>query len=264
MSTTHAVRAGFSRQLSRFNSVSPSTRIDSTRIRLDGDANETLASVCVRSAPLFVGLAEDVRSELAARAIPRPFFRRQVIFQEGDPVRYVHVLASGVVKITKLSEEGSEVILRFDRRGSPLENVGDLLETLHATNGYAVSDGRVITWDIKEFKFFVERFPVINCNAIAILRANLRTLEQSVCDLSTGYAPQRLAKVLLRLQAQDSEQDGVGLSRQELSQLTGSSVFEISRLLCQWAEREIVNVTRDGIAIHDEALLLHISKGEDE
>jgi CRP/FNR family transcriptional regulator, nitrogen oxide reductase regulator len=75
---------------------------------------------------------------------------------------------------------------------------------------------------------------------------------------------QRLAKVLLRLQVQDSEQDGVGLSRQELSQLTGSSVFGISRLLCQWAEKDILKVTRRGITIHDVGLFLSISKSEGE
>jgi CRP-like cAMP-binding protein len=92
-------------------------------------------------------------------------------------------------------------------------------------------------------------------------------LEQAFCDMSTARAPQRLARVLLRLtkHAPCSSPDSLGLSREELAQMIGTTLFTISRLLRDWAERQIVYVSRNGLVIENmEALQQLAEHGDDD
>jgi Crp-like helix-turn-helix domain len=45
-----------------------------------------------------------------------------------------------------------------------------------------------------------------------------------------------------------------------MAQMIGTSLFTISRLLCEWAERNIVYVNRDGVTIDDLAALTQLSE----
>ena len=94
----------------------------------------------------------------------------------------------------------------------------------------------------------------------------LKLLQDAFCDLSTARVPQRLARVLLRLAAEgpSNPADAWGVSREELAQMTGTSLFTISRLLRDWAERQIVYVDRSGVSIENLATLVRISDDDEE
>jgi CRP-like cAMP-binding protein len=219
----------------------------------------------VRSSPLFAGLSADPQRELRDHAIERSFGSREFIFREDDPVRFVDVIGSGSVKITQLSREGAEVILRVACAGCPLDGMGDGAETVHTTTARAIRDCSILSWDASVFAKLVERFPLLQRNATAIVRRRLKMLEQSFCDISTAPAPQRLARILLRLTsyAPCNDSESLGLSREELAQMIGTSPFTISRLLREWAERQIVYVSRNGVVIDDLQTLVQLSEESD-
>jgi hypothetical protein len=89
----------------------------------------------------------------------------------------------------------------------------------------------------------------------------LRMPAQSFCDLSTARVPQRLARVLLRLASDDvpQQQEPLGLSREELAQMIGTSLFTTSRLLREWAVLGIVYVNRSGVIIENLNALVQLS-----
>jgi CRP-like cAMP-binding protein len=219
-------------------------------------------SVGVRNSPLFAGLPPTAHHELSSKAIKQSFSMRERVFGEGDPIRYLHVIGSGSVKITQLTETGGEVILRVDRDWAPIDEMCSTHEKTHTTSAFSLSDCCILTWYTDEFADLAKRFPLIHSNAIRILQHRLRRLERSFCDLSTARVPQRLARVLLQL----AETDGVhtaslGFSRQELAQMAGTSPFMVSRLLSQWAERGIVFVNRSEVTIEDVKTLTRLSEG---
>lgn len=221
---------------------------------------------CIRTSPLFAGLPPAVESELAAYSTERSFTSRETIFREDDPIRFVDVIATGSVKVTRLSREGSEVILRVERAGSPIDGLAAHYEPVHTTTAYAMRDCCVLSWDAVEFASLAARHPVLQRNATLVMTRRLKLLQDSFCDLSTARVPQRLARVLLRLAAEGTSNpaDAWGLSREELAQMTGTSLFTISRLLREWAERQIVYVNRNGVAIDNIGALVRISEDNDE
>ena len=221
-----------------------------------------LAADCARNAPLFAGLPANAQREIAAKASERSFSQQQPIFREDDNIRYVHIVYSGAVKSTRLTEAGSEVILRVDGAYAPIDDMCSSSTKTYSTNAIAISDCCILTWLAHEFRELTQKFPAIRRNATRIMQRRLASLETSYCDLCTARVPQRLARVLLQFGGDIATQHGVvGFSRQELAQMAGTSPFMISRLLSAWAERGIVSVNRSKVTIGDEASLTRLAEG---
>ena len=226
---------------------------------------KTFALECIRTSP-FEDLPSSAESELSACATERSFASRETIFREDDPIRFVDVVATGSVKVTRLSREGSEVILRVEHAGSPVDGLGAHYEPVHTTSAYAMRDCCILSWDAVEFASLATRHPILQRNAALVMTRRLKLLQDSFCDLSTARVPQRLARALLRLAAEglSTPADAWGFSREELAQMTGTSLFTISRLLRDWAERQIVYVDRSGVSIENLAMLVRISDDNEE
>ena len=269
LSTDLPLAAGVSRQVSGSRNMSDvSGQVNEWEPRLAAPLIERaeqrrgFVRACIRTSPVFAGLPPSAESELAARAVERFFASRQTIFREDDSVRFVDVIATGSVKITQLTAGGSEVILRVERVGYPIDGMGDRSDIVHTTTAYAARDCCILSWSAAEFAGFTDRYPVIHRNAMLVVMHRLKMLQECFCDVSTARAPQRLARVLLRLVEHSPalQSDTLGLSREELAQMTGTSPFTISRLLSEWAQRQIVYVDRNGVIVENLASLRALSQ----
>jgi CRP-like cAMP-binding protein len=102
---------------------------------------------------------------------------------------------------------------------------------------------RILSWELADFETLSRRFPVLLRNSMRILTQRMRILEGRVHEFATERVPQRLARVLLRLIA-ESGSSGVSapveLSCEELAQMAGTTLFTVSRLLCEWAAQGII------------------------
>lgn len=219
---------------------------------------------CVMKAPLFRGLSLGQCAEIASASRERHFSRRQTIFREDDPVRSVFVVVSGRAKITQVSRVGKEVILRVDSAGAVLGGIGLSAEGRHSLSALAIEPCRVLTWPVREFESFAERFPNLRRNAADILAGRLRMLEERFRDLATERVPQRLARILIGLLAErvgPERSAPVGLSCEELAQMAGTTLFTVSRLLCDWAERGIIQPERKVVLVSDLTGLIAVAEG---
>lgn len=83
----------------------------------------------------------------------------------------------------------------------------------------------------------------------------LQQLEERFRELATEQVAPRLARMLVRLlQHVGRPMESavrVDLSRDELAQMTGTTLFTVSRLLSQWEERGIVRTTRGAVMVQD-------------
>ena len=216
---------------------------------------------CLGVAPLFRGLSPAECCEIANAAGELQFSHRETIFRQDDPVRSVYVVARGMVKVTQVSECGKETILRVDLRGSLIDDLTGPSE-VHASSACAINACVVLVWDALSFASFAGRFPAIHRNATRIMLGRLRALERRFCDVTTKRVPQRLARLLVSLAGESTrgEFSPIGLSREELSQMTGTSLFTVSRLLQSWRDLDILTVDRKTVVVEDLPRLLRIAR----
>lgn len=123
-----------------------------------------------------------------------------------------------------------------------------------------------LIWDAVEFERLLSRFPVLRRNTVLLLEDRLREMEQRFREVSTEKVHSRLSGELLRLcRRLGREGDGlleITLSRAELAQLTGTTLFTVSRLLCQWQTLGIVKIRREAVLVQNVAALTQLSESE--
>jgi len=205
--------------------------------------------------PLFSGILPGDYTRIAAAGRFKEFARGEMLYIEGDTVGQVLLLTEGSVKTTRLGMSGAEVILKLSVSGEVL-GAGRLFSTgRHSATAQAFRVCRALVWEAPAFKSLVERFPVLHQNMVRILGAELLELEDRFREVATERVGQRVARQLVRLAEKIGQLiDGVvevGLSREELAQMTGTTLFTVSRLLSGWEARGIVRPGREVVTICD-------------
>ena len=204
---------------------------------------------------LFSGILAADYSRIAAAARVREFARGEMLFIEGDSVQNVLLLTAGFAKINKLGLSGTEVILRFSTPGDVLGATGLFSTGRHCTTAQSFRMCRALVWDPPAFKALAEQFPVLHQNMCRIVGGELLELEERFREVATERVAPRVARQLVRLLDKIGRQveDGVeiSLSREELAQMTGTTLFTVSRLLSAWEERGMVKPRREGVTICD-------------
>jgi len=204
---------------------------------------------------------------IVASAHERHFPRRHTLFFEGDPARQVVLLTSGFAKITQLGSSGQEVILRLHGPGDVLGGLGRWANCDHCSSARTVQPATALIWETAQFETICDRFPLLRRNIGHVIERRLNELDVRFREISTEKVSPRLSSQLVRLMKQVGRtvEDGhveIALSRRELAQLTGTTLFTVSRLLCRWETQGIVITRREAVLVRDVPALMQISRSE--
>lgn len=207
------------------------------------------------SAPLFEGLsAADVAAILAA-AHRRRYGRADFVCHQGDPVDAVYMVAGGRVRLTQLEPDGQEVVIRFIGPGDIFGAVAAFKVTQFPVSGEVVEASEVLAWDRATMVSLIERHPRLGQNLMAILSGRIQEMRERIGDLQTQRVERRIARALLRLAQQAGQRTATGilinlpLSRQDLAEMTGTTLYTVSRVLSQWEADGIVKPGRERVEI---------------
>lgn len=214
-----------------------------------------LRLVFVGQAPLFRGLSGDQRLEVASRAHDRRLRRREVLFREGEEAAETSLLGTGRLKITQLGPTGHEVLIRLIGPGEVGGGLGVPLGGIHPCSAASLETSHVLVWEQRVLAELFDRFPVLGGNALRIQSERLRLLEECYRELATERVPPRLARALVRLVGHIGRpcEGGVrvALSREELAQMVGTTLFTVSRLLSEWETNGLVLGRREAVVVRD-------------
>lgn len=225
---------------------------------------EHLVLMCASA--LFTGLTERACQEIAACARMRTFARDELLFIQGQPVRNLILLQSGSVKHTQLSSDGNEVLMWMSGSGDAINIQAEMSACSHTCSARAIEQCKALVWEYGRLQALLAQYPQIRKNISDILAGQLRELEERFREVATEKVATRLAFTLLRLVKQIGKptREGVqiSLSREELAQMTGTTLFTISRVLSKWAEKGFITPGRESVVIADPKRLK--SAGGDE
>ncbi|OGO62544.1 MAG: hypothetical protein A2030_04520 [Chloroflexi bacterium RBG_19FT_COMBO_50_10] len=104
-------------------------------------------------------------------------------------------------------------------------------------------------------------------NAMGLMADQLNEIQDRFRQVTTQRVEQRLAHTLIRLASQSGKRvkEGIlidhALSRQDLAEMSGTTIFTASRTLRQWDERELVIAGREKVIIRNPHALARIIEG---
>ena len=214
---------------------------------------------------LFSGVSPADCTTIVVSGREKVFARRQTVFAEGDPVRQISLVLSGCLKLTQFGQDGSEVILRLTGPGEIIGALGLNSGNGHNSTAQAMAPSVALVWEAAGFESALDRFPIFRRNVIRELEGRLHDMDMRFREVSTEKVAPRLSSQLVRLLNQVGKRVNgeveLCLSRAELAQLTGTTLFTVSRLLCQWELRGIVLARRESVLVRDLPALMDLSRG---
>jgi CRP-like cAMP-binding protein len=220
----------------------------------------------LQQSSLFQGLDDATLTEIAGAARLTRVRDKAYFFHQGDPATVLYVLVQGRVKFTQLTPEGHQVLLRVIRPGETFGAVAALGDAAHPATGQATGDCAALGWQSDAISGLMERFPRLALNALRFLAGRLQEFQDRYRELATERVERRVARALLRLARQiGKEVDGgvlidLTLSRQDIAEMTGTTLFTVSRILSGWEQRGLVETGRERVLLRNSDDLFAIAE----
>ena len=206
---------------------------------------------------LFSGLEQHELTEIAREARLRKVQAGAYFFYEGDPAAVLYVLHEGRVKFTQVTAEGHSVLLRVIGPGELFGTVAALGDARHPASGQAVTASSALAWNSATIRRLMEQHPRLALNALRFLSLRVAEFQDRYRELATQRVERRVANALLRLIMQIGRPVEGGilidltLSRQDIAEMTGTTLFTASRIMSSWEAQGLVKTERARILVLD-------------
>src|SRR3990172_9237688 len=215
----------------------------------------------LRKSVLFRNLNSDDQRRLAAVALAKTYEKGEVIFSEGDPPDFLFTIASGRVKVVKAIASGKEVILEIFGPGDPVGAVVSYEGRPYPASAIATERSVCILVRRRDFFQLLEGHPSFVRGFLTGMAQRIVELTRRIPEVAGGRVETRLAHLFLKLADRMGEPRPEGrfvalsLTRQELADLTGTTIETCIRVMSRWGREGLVATERDGFVVRDTAAL---------
>lgn len=209
----------------------------------------------LRRTPLFQGVPPSDLHLIARASLRRRVPRGTVFFRQGEPATQVSVLTRGRAKLARVDPDGREVLVRFVAPAEMFGGIAVLGDSTYPVTAEAVMPSDALSWQGDAMAHLMRRFPQVALNAMRLMAGRIQELQARLAELAAHRVEQRVARALLRLaqQAGRKVEEGVlidiPLSRQDLAELTGTTLYTVSRILSRWESQGLVLAARERVVI---------------
>lgn len=221
----------------------------------------TTAEDILRVTPVFSRLTPADRRVVAAAATVREYAKGDVIFEQDSPSDAFYAIASGRVKIFKMMPNGKDLILEVFGPGDPLGALAVYGERPFPATAAALEDTTCVIIPRPAFFRLLEQNPTLVRGLLAGLTLRLVELTNRLAELTGGRIEPRFARLFLKLGSEMGRPERGGtfiplaLSRQELADMTGTTIETCIRIMSRWGKEDVVRTEKDGFVILDRPTL---------
>jgi CRP-like cAMP-binding protein len=215
----------------------------------------------LRRNPLFRRVTAPDRARIAEVSRLRRYERGDLIFAEGDPPDLFMTIIEGRVKVFKATPAGKEIILEIFGAGDPLGAVAVYESAPLPASAVALEPTECLAIARQDFFQLLEQHPALVRGLLSSLTIRLAELTRRLVELTGARVEARFARLFLKLADQLGKAERGGtyvampLSRQELADLTGTTIETAIRIMSRWQKDDVVRTDKDGFVIVDRGSL---------
>jgi CRP-like cAMP-binding protein len=219
------------------------------------------------NAKVFSDLPLGALVEIVNRFKRREYKRGDILFIEGEPAQTYFIVGEGQVKVFQSSPDGFEVILHMLGPGELVGAFPTLGKGTYPASAQAFTDLVAYSITSEAFDDLLEDYPLIAVNLLRFATRVLQASHEKLREMATERVEQRIARTLCRLANQIGRQTEKGilidapLTRQDLAEMTGTTLYTVSRTLKSWERDGILEVGREKVTVKDPHRLVIL--GED-
>ena len=223
--------------------------------------------IVVRSLALFEKMADEDLDRLLAHATAWRVSQGDAVFEQGDPAENFFLLLHGRLKVMQVTQDGQQIIVRVVHPGDLFGFAKALQRADYPGTARAATDSVVLGWPTSLWPQFVEQNPRLAVSTMQTIGQRLEEAHTRIREMSTQEVERRVAHAILRLShhAGRKESDGIRIdfpiSRQDIAEMTGTTLHTVSRILSAWESRGLVEGGRQKLLIRDLGGLSALAEG---
>lgn len=206
-------------------------------------------------------LSADERMSLATSSFMAFAERGEMIWSAGSTTEFVAVVGTGFIKMTKVTVHGQEIAVELLGPGQGLGILAAIEGRAYPLSAIAVTKTWYLKIPTRVLLPVYQRSPGLKESLVRGLGPRLRKAHEMMARLSSGTIEERLAAVLFILADSYGKRDSDGLhlqvplTRQDLSEMAGTTVETTIRVMSRWQKQGVMRTDSKVITILDEGQL---------
>ncbi len=220
----------------------------------------------VSGLPAFAGLGAGDLDAILVLARSSRFAKDAEVFRQDEEAGLFFLLLSGHIRVVRMTPAGDQVIARYINEGELFGIAVAMGRTTYPATAVAAVDCVVLSWPNAAWPQLQSRFPSFGADAYRTIGTRLQETQARVVEMSTQQVEQRIAGAVLRLVTQSGRKTAEGIeidfpiTRQDIAEMTGSTLHTVSRLLSAWESEGIVKGGRQKVVVTDAHALMLIAE----
>ena len=205
--------------------------------------------------PPFGGMSRAALIDFVAKAKSARIEKGSQIFGQGEPADHFFLLLDGYVRVVKITPGGEQIIVRYIAPGELLGIANAIGRDTYPANAIATDECIVLSWPGSIWQSTVEQYPDFATNTYRMIGDRLQDAHERIIEMATERVEQRVAHALMKLIGQSGKKTEEGIlidfpiSRQDISEMTGTTLHTVSRLLSAWEQDGVVKSGRQRVMV---------------
>jgi len=231
-----------------------------------------LDSANLRRVNVFKDATDEDLELLAGRGILRSIEEGEFFFFQGDPATYLYILITGRAKLMQSNQSGQQVNLRTINEWQVFGALGAVRpNAAYPVTAQALVASTALAIESDFLKEMMQSRPYLSVGLMQLMTSYIMEMQERYRELATERVERRIALAVLRLAGQigkrlaaDKLKVELNLSRQDIAEAAGTTLFTVSRVLAEWERQGLIEAGRERIVIHNPHGLVQISEGLDQ
>ncbi|WP_455274872.1 Crp/Fnr family transcriptional regulator [Rhizobium herbae] len=211
----------------------------------------------VKSFPTFEKMPDGDIEALLAPAVSRRIRSGDAFFEQGGPATHFFLLINGRLKVTQVTPDGQQIIVRVVHPGDLFGFARALGRADYPGTAIGVMESLALSWPTELWPQFIDRSPHLAVGALNTIGQRLEEAHTRIREMSTQEVGRRVAHTVIRLSKQAGRAEGTGIridfpiSRQDIAEMTGTTLHTVSRILSSWEAIGLVKGGRQKLLLRD-------------
>ena len=216
--------------------------------------------------PAFAELSGEDLDAILASARSSRYPKDTEVFGQDEEATSFFLLLSGHIRVVRTTPDGHQLIARYINEGEVFGIAIAMGRTTYPASAVPAVDCVVLSWPNSAWPELQSRVPAFGTSAYQTIGARLQETQARVVEMSTQQVEQRIASAVLRLVSQSGRKTAEGIeidfpiTRQDIAEMTGSTLHTVSRLLSAWEDEGIVRSGRQKVIVVDPHALMLLAE----
>ncbi len=204
---------------------------------------------------LFRDLSPDDCQRIVAAGRVYEMAPGSFFFHQGEDSTMLYIIARGRAKLSQVTSEGHQVIVDYFGPGEGLGIIMALNNLPYPLSAEAIEPCSAVGWTRETMLDLMHENAQLALNGMNMVGRRFTQMQSRFQELATQRVEQRVARALMRLVRQFGRRVDNGvlidmpLSREDLAQMTGTNLYNVSRILSKWEVAGLIATGRKQITL---------------